>query len=94
MLTPLNQIAAAIEVAFWDLLKEAPFPPHVSWIEGARTALEPLHYVQTVEDFYGIDKADIVVTNFLMAAVPWNGALATHLKRQLRNHLKDSNVPH
>jgi len=94
VLTPINQIAAAIEVALWDVLHEAPYPPHVGWIEGAREALEPLHSVQTVDDFYGIDKADAVVNAFLQSVEPWTGALATHLKRQLRNHLKDQNVSH
>ena len=66
MLTPINQIAAAIEVAFFDL---GDFPG----VPAAREALEPLHYVQTVDDFYGIDKADAVVTAFLKAAEPGRG---------------------
>ena len=95
MITPINQIAAAIEVAFYDILHESPYPPHVNrWMDKARTFLEPLHCVQTGDDFYGIDKATLVIEGFLIASDPWKGALATHLKRQLRNHLEPTNANH
>lgn len=93
MLTPINQIAAVIATAFFDI-RAADTASKEYWIEAAQPYLDIMLDLDTLEGFWGIDpRADIVV-KFLEASNDWAGALATHVKRQLRQHLKEANANH
>lgn len=94
MLTPINQIAAVIATAFFDI-RASNDPTHPEdWIERAQPYLDIMLDLDTLEGFWGIDpRADIVV-KFLEASNDWTGALATHVRRQLRQHLKEANANH
>lgn len=90
MLTPVNTLAAVIATAFFDIRHSDPPPP---WVDGAQPYLDTMLEMETAEGFYGIDPAEDILKKFLDASEQWKGSLASHVKRQLRQHLKEHDVP-
>jgi len=55
---------------------------------GAVPYIKALYQLKSIDDYYGMDSADMIVRYFLSNATTWRGETARRIKAELKQMLK------
>lgn len=95
-LLPVNALAAAAMTALIDHPRWGrPNQPH--WVKGATEYASAMLEVKNADDFYGIDRAEKLLLEFLKLTCNWKHEDAEFIRKQLRQHLhkvRDTHAGH
>ena len=92
-LLPINGLAADALVAFrtsprWGKVNQP------KWMAGAAEYAQAMLEVKDASDFYGIDRAERLLLEFLKLTCNWKHEDAEFIRKQLRQHLHNVRDQH